>query len=73
MAADNIAKGGVLDTPGQETTELRLQLVASPEDLPKTLYNPDDTCASAWGCEHSTFQQLPPTWLSGHGLGVIFA
>jgi hypothetical protein len=47
VVADNIATGEVLDTPAQEETELRLQLVASPENLPKTLYNPDDMCALA--------------------------
>ena len=33
--------------PAQKETELRLQLVASPENLSKTLYNPDDMCAFA--------------------------
>ena len=44
-AADNIAKGEVIDVPGQQAMELRVQLVASPENLPKTLYNPNDMCA----------------------------
>ena len=44
-AADNIAKGEVVDVPGQQAMELRVQLVASPDNLPKTLYNPNDMCA----------------------------
>jgi len=50
--ADNIAKGEVVEVPGRQATELRVQLVTSPENLPKTLYNPNDMCAS--GCPSGT-------------------
>ncbi len=44
--ADNIAKGEVVEVSGQQATEFRVQLVAPPDNLPKTLYNPNDMCAS---------------------------
>ena len=47
VLADNIANGDVVEVPAQQDTELRLQLVASPENLLKTIYDPDDTCACA--------------------------